>query len=232
MRPARPLSLVVRRRKELHTTISSRTPEGSSGRCAICGAGVCIDPSFPPGDAPCPSCGSLIWFSPVSARRKGRRERIVTLAQQIEELSKPSTGEWVFFSGFLKRMLGAMDAPAGIIWSTSTTGHVMARSEQGLSLTGYRENPKADKMNRSLLLDVYRDGKSQMYGAGESNPLPTPTNHLYVVTPLLAGTACLGFLEILQRPNTDPRSRPGYQQFIEQMAGYATRYIKTRQSQA
>jgi hypothetical protein len=42
--------------------ISSRTPEGELGRCPMCGAHICIEPSWPPGDAPCPSCGCLVWF--------------------------------------------------------------------------------------------------------------------------------------------------------------------------
>lgn len=41
---------------------SSRTPEEESGICPVCGNQVVITPSRPPGDAPCPSCGSLIWF--------------------------------------------------------------------------------------------------------------------------------------------------------------------------
>lgn len=43
-------------------TVSSRTPEGLPNRCPICGAHVTIEPSFPPGDAPCPSCGQLLWW--------------------------------------------------------------------------------------------------------------------------------------------------------------------------
>jgi hypothetical protein len=46
--------------------IASRTPEGSRGRCPVCGAHVVIEPSRPPGDAPCPSCGHLLWFAPVA----------------------------------------------------------------------------------------------------------------------------------------------------------------------
>lgn len=42
--------------------ISSRTPEGTPHRCPICGAAVRIDPSRPGNDAPCPQCGSLLWF--------------------------------------------------------------------------------------------------------------------------------------------------------------------------
>jgi acyl carrier protein len=43
-------------------TISSRTPEGVPNHCPICGKSVCIEPSHPPGDAPCPNCGTLLWF--------------------------------------------------------------------------------------------------------------------------------------------------------------------------
>jgi Phosphoenolpyruvate-dependent sugar phosphotransferase system, EIIA 2 len=41
---------------------STRTPEGLPSRCPICGKHVIINPSLPPGDAPCPHCGSLLWF--------------------------------------------------------------------------------------------------------------------------------------------------------------------------
>ena len=42
---------------------SSRTPEGQPNRCHVCGHEVRIEPSTPPGDATCPSCGSLLWFN-------------------------------------------------------------------------------------------------------------------------------------------------------------------------
>jgi acyl carrier protein len=42
--------------------VSSRTPEGQPNRCPICGQEVRVEPSLFFGDAPCPSCGSLLWF--------------------------------------------------------------------------------------------------------------------------------------------------------------------------
>lgn len=48
-------------------TISSRTPEGIPNHCPICGTFICIEPSHPPGDAPCPNCGTLLWFFDTSA---------------------------------------------------------------------------------------------------------------------------------------------------------------------
>jgi PTS system fructose-specific IIA component/PTS system nitrogen regulatory IIA component len=48
---------------------SSRTPEGIPNHCPVCGKAVVLEPSRPPGDAPCPHCGSLIWF-PATAREE------------------------------------------------------------------------------------------------------------------------------------------------------------------
>jgi hypothetical protein len=43
--------------------ISSRTPEGQPNHCPVCGADLRIEPSDPAGDAPCPQCGLLLWFT-------------------------------------------------------------------------------------------------------------------------------------------------------------------------
>ena len=48
-------------------TISSRTPEGVPNHCPICDTNICVDPSHPQGDAPCPNCGTLLWFFESSA---------------------------------------------------------------------------------------------------------------------------------------------------------------------
>src|SRR5215204_4953528 len=47
--------------------ISSRTPEGEPDQCPLCGARVHVEPSQPTGDAPCPHCGHLLWFSRSAA---------------------------------------------------------------------------------------------------------------------------------------------------------------------
>ena len=41
---------------------SSRTPEGEPNRCPVCGKTLHIEPSRPPGDAPCPHCGHPLLF--------------------------------------------------------------------------------------------------------------------------------------------------------------------------
>ncbi len=44
----------------------TRTPEGSPGRCRVCGYRFYLEASWPGGDAPCPACGSLVWVGPVA----------------------------------------------------------------------------------------------------------------------------------------------------------------------
>jgi mannitol/fructose-specific phosphotransferase system IIA component (Ntr-type) len=41
---------------------ATRIPEGRPNKCPVCGKTVFIEPSSPPGDAPCPYCGCLLWF--------------------------------------------------------------------------------------------------------------------------------------------------------------------------
>lgn len=67
--------------------VSSRTPEGLPNRCPLCHAEVRVEPSVLFGDAPCPGCGSLLWFMNVESTTylhehcasRGIRERVMTL---------------------------------------------------------------------------------------------------------------------------------------------------------
>ena len=167
-------------------------------------------------------------MSTSTAELNRARERVLALARQIEDLSHSETDEATYFPEFLKRLLSAVGAPAGVIWIKGAGGSVNPKCEQGLALTGYREAPQADQLNAALLTDVFQTGQSSMYGGGERTDKPTPTNHLYVLSPILNGKDCVGVVEVFQRPDTDPRARPGYLQFIEQMCGYASRYVKLR----
>lgn len=168
-------------------------------------------------------------MSTSTAELNKARERVLALARQIEDLSHPETDEATYFPEFLKRLLSAVGAPAGVIWMRGQGGNVNLRCEQGLELTGYRETPNADKLNVALLSEVFQNGTSNMYGGGERADKQTPTNHLYVLSPILNGRECIGVVEVFQRADTDPRARPGYLQFIEQMCGYASRYVKLRE---
>ena len=54
-------------------TIASRTPEGLPSRCSLCGAETRLEYTQPPGDAPCPNCGYLLWQSSAMLEALQRR---------------------------------------------------------------------------------------------------------------------------------------------------------------
>jgi acyl carrier protein len=58
-------------------SISSRTPEGTPGRCPLCGAELAVDYAAPAGDAVCPQCGCLVWVA---------EQRWLALRNRISEL--------------------------------------------------------------------------------------------------------------------------------------------------
>ena len=67
--------------------ISSRTPEGLPKHCPICDTSIRIEPSQPPGDAPCPKCGTLLWFFDTSAgMRFYKSETVAPLRDKIIQI--------------------------------------------------------------------------------------------------------------------------------------------------
>jgi acyl carrier protein len=83
-------------------TIASRTPEGVPGHCPLCDAIICLEPSGPIGDAPCPYCGQLLWFVHVPPQicyfaldevRAAKREKLAALLSRW--VKKDAAGNWL-----------------------------------------------------------------------------------------------------------------------------------------
>jgi len=75
-------------------TISSRTPEGHPNRCPVCRRRLRLSPSWPSADAPCPHCGSLVWFPTASTPRRiagpapGSDFTLEDFRKQLEQLKR------------------------------------------------------------------------------------------------------------------------------------------------
>lgn len=91
--------------------VSSRTPEGLPNHCPICHSEIRIECSVPWGDAPCPQCGSLLWFVVSSENARFYeldsvepiRDRLEGLLADLEERFRANTDELGSISGKLKR---------------------------------------------------------------------------------------------------------------------------------
>ncbi|MDA0587046.1 MAG: HlyD family efflux transporter periplasmic adaptor subunit [Planctomycetota bacterium] len=152
------------------------------------------------------------------------RDRIIQLAREIEEFSRSDSPPQSFFQEFLKRVVGAVGARAGAVWMRNSSNQLELVSEVGLATTGFHENPNALSANQKLLVEVISNGQACTYHPSGSN-VPLPTEDMLVLAALQQNKEVVGVVEIFQRHDTPEQARPGFLQFVEQMTGYACRYL-------
>lgn len=152
------------------------------------------------------------------------RERIIQLAREIEEFSKSNIPPKTFFTEFLKRIIAAVGARAGAVWLKSSSNRIELLVEQGLDKIGFNNNPNALQANQKLLGEVLSHGQACTYQPGETQA-ELPTEDMLVLAALQQNKDVVGVVEIFQRADTPKAARPGFLQFVEQMTGYACRYL-------
>jgi hypothetical protein len=79
-------------------SISSRTPEGSPGRCPVCNQLFRLEPSLLTGDVVCPRCGALVWLGGYPPPRSNTFTRWVGLMLLTAILGSLGSLAWFFGS--------------------------------------------------------------------------------------------------------------------------------------
>jgi multidrug efflux pump subunit AcrA (membrane-fusion protein) len=152
------------------------------------------------------------------------RDKIIQLAREIEEHSRSNMPPKEFFSEFLKRVVGAVGARAGVVWLRNDANRLELLQEIGLENTGFHENPNAMATNQKLLTEVLSNGQACTYHPAETSE-QLPTEDMLVLAALQSNKEVVGVIQIFQRHDTPAQARPGFLQFVEQMTGYACRYL-------
>ena len=157
------------------------------------------------------------------------RQRVIKLAQEVEQLSRMSIPPDRFFAEFLKRIVDAVAAPAGAIWMLEGQAPKLV-SEVRLNDTGLPSSAQAQQTNHRILINVLQTGESGTFDPEAEGELASPTEQLVIVAALHLDKNVVGIVELFQRPDTPHEARPGYLQFLEQMCGHASRYLDQRKS--
>lgn len=155
------------------------------------------------------------------------RQQVARIAAEIQRLAQSSMPSPEFFERFLPLLVKATGARAGVVWMLGPGGQLTPMSQVRLSELQVLDDPGAQEDNLNLLRDVFSTGQARCVGADQPQLSRFPVRSFVTLAPLQKGENCVGVVELFQKPDTAESARAGYLQFVEQLAGHASRFLTT-----
>jgi len=160
------------------------------------------------------------------------KQQIRGLVNEIARLSKSELAPEEFHQEFLPRIVSALAAVGGAIWTTEEHGRLALAYQMNLQQTKLRENEEDQIRHGRLLHKVLSTGEGILVpphsGAGEDDQVANPTDFLLVLGPLKTDLEVVGVVEVFQRPEAPATTQKGYLRFLLQMCDLASEYFKSR----
>lgn len=162
------------------------------------------------------------------------KHQIRAMVGEIAQLAKEDIAPEDFHAEFLPRVVSALAAVGGAVWTVDTRGALSLAYQVNMKESRLHESEQANKKHSKLLYQQLQGGEDGTlvppHSGGEGpDDAGNPTDYLLVFCPIKTELEVVGVLEILQRPDTGPIAQKGYTRFISQMGAYATDYYKNRQ---
>jgi hypothetical protein len=161
------------------------------------------------------------------------KQQIRSLVNEIAQLSKSDLAPEEFYGEFLPRVVSALAAIGGAIWTVEDQGRLALQYQINLQQTKLRESEEAQMQHGRLLHKAMMAGETILVpphsGAGEDDETANPTDFLLVLGPLKTELETIGIVEVFQRPDSGPNTQKGYLRFLKQMTDLAGDFFKSRQ---
>ena len=161
------------------------------------------------------------------------KQQIRGLVGEISQLAKSDLGPEEFYSAFLQRVVQALAAVGGAVWTLGEGKRPQLAYQINLS-DKLLDKDSEDAAKHFRLLDYIIASNNgtlvpPLSGAGDERMGGNPTRQLLVVAPLGHDQQVEGLIEIFQRPDTQPATQRGYLTFLQQMCTLAAEWFKNRQ---
>ena len=161
------------------------------------------------------------------------KQQIRSLVNEIAQLSKSDLAPEEFYGEFLPRVVSALAAIGGAIWTVEDQGRLSLQYQINLQQTKLRESEEAQIQHGRLLHKTMSSGETILVpphsGTGEGDEAANPTDYLLVLGPLKTELETIGIVEVFQRPDSGPNTQKGYLRFLKQMTELAGDFFKSRQ---
>jgi biotin carboxyl carrier protein len=177
----------------------------------------------------------------VDAEQVERAKReIQGLIQEISELSRSDVSPADFYDAMLNKVVAALAAPGGAVWTISETGGLQLAYQINLRLTGLAENEVGQQQHGRLLHQVMNGSEGALVAphsgaAGatdnDESTAANPTDFLLVLAPVHNDQGPQGVVEVFQRPGARVTTQRGYLRFLLQVCEFAGDFLKSRRLQ-
>ena len=161
------------------------------------------------------------------------KHQIRALVNEIAQLSKSELSPQEFYSEFLPRVVSALAAIGGAVWTIEDEGRLTLQYQINLQETKLRDKEEEQVRHGRLLHKMISGGEGALVpphsGTDEDDQAGNPTDFLLVMGPLRTDVETVGVVEIFQRPESGPTTQQGYLRFLLQMCDLAGDFIKSRQ---
>jgi hypothetical protein len=162
------------------------------------------------------------------------QQQIRSLVDEIVGLSRQDIPAERFFPEYLSRVVGALAAVGGAVWTPGENGALELEYHLNFRETRLANSEDDLQSHRQLLQTALKGGQGMLVaphsGSGGEQGA-NPTDFLLVLGPLKVGNAVKSVVEIFQRPNPSVKTQAGYLRFLMQMCELASDFLKTRQLQ-
>ena len=163
------------------------------------------------------------------------KQQIRSLVSEIAQLTKEEVAPQEFYTQFLDKVVSALAAIGGAVWTTNDEGRLALQYQVNLQQTGLRENEEAQAKHGRLLYKCLGTSEGMLVpphsGTGDEDEeqVGNPTDFLLVLGPMKTDLETAGVLEIFQRSEAGPNTQKGYLRFLMQMCELAGDFLKSHQ---
>ena len=167
---------------------------------------------------------------------RAKRE-IQGLVHEIADLSRSEIAPAEFYDAMLNKVVSALAAPGGAVWTISDAGGLQLVYQINLRQTGLIDNPIGQQQHGRLLRQVMESAEGTLVaphsGTGDAtdndeNAAANPTEFLLVLAPVQNDQGPQGVVEIFQRPGARVATQRGYLRFLLQVCEFAGDFLKSR----
>ncbi len=167
------------------------------------------------------------------------KQQIRALVGEIAQLSKQDVAPEEFYGQFLPRVVSALAAAGGAVWTLNPEGRLALQYQINIQETQLRDNQEHQAQHSRLLYKALSgsegmlvppfSGPGDMEQAGEDTPAANPTEFLLILGLLKTDLETIGVVEIFQRAEAGPATQKGYLRFLMQMCELAGDFLKSHQ---